>query len=285
MIAFVGRHSRITAIALSALFGLHVGAQEVGHLHHVHMNVTDINRTTEFYHRIFGVVPVQYNGKMPALLMERSFLFLNKTEIGAIGNHQRTGLTHVSWSAVDGNHEYQWLKNQGVEFYTPVTELGPGTTYMYLYGPDKEVIELFDSQRHHRFNHVHILAQNPAETAEWFHSVTHAEKAIITGPIGGKNLVIDDVSFAIHPIGARFTPRENDGTLLPTDSTHLDHIAFSFRDLTAAYNRIKKQGVAIVRPMSLDKGYGFRHFFVRAPNGILVEMVEAKPWPEAAWEH
>jgi hypothetical protein len=23
---------------------------------------------------------------------------------------------------------------------------------------------------------------------------------------------------------------------------------------------------------------------VRAPNGVLVELVEAQPWPDAAWE-
>ncbi len=59
---------------------------------------------------------------------------------------------------------------------------------------------------------------------------------------------------------------------------------FPFRDLPAAYQRIRKQGVAIVRPMARDEEYGFRHFFVRAPNGVLVELLEAKPWPDAAWE-
>jgi catechol 2,3-dioxygenase-like lactoylglutathione lyase family enzyme len=81
-----------------------------------------------------------------------------------------------------------------------------------------------------------------------------------------------------------FTPRENDGTLRNTEGTQLDHVAFSFRDLPAACRRIRKQGVEIVQPMSTDAEYGFRHFFVRAPNGILVELVEAKRWPEAAWE-
>jgi catechol 2,3-dioxygenase-like lactoylglutathione lyase family enzyme len=102
--------------------------------------------------------------------------------------------------------------------------------------------------------------------------------------MGNQNLDIDNVAVSIFPIGARFTPRENDGTLRVTDNTHLDHIAFSFRDLNAAHRRIRKLGVGTVKPMSLDKEYGFRHFFVRAPNGILVELVEARPWPEAAWE-
>ncbi len=78
--------------------------------------------------------------------------------------------------------------------------------------------------------------------------------------------------------------RENDGTLRNTDGSNLDHIAFSFRDIKAAYRRVRRQGVEIVKPLAVDPEYGFRHFFVRAPNGVLVELVEARPWPDAAWE-
>jgi len=272
------------AIVVSALCGTGAAAQEVGHLHHVHMNVSDIGRTTEFYQRIFGVVPIKYNNKVPALMMERSFLFLNKMDAGKIGNHEMTGLTHVSWSTVDGNQEFQWLKSQGVEFYTPVSEFLPGSTYMYLYGPDKEVIEVFDYQRHHRFNHIHMVAKDAKQTAQWFHTLINSQNEIVSGLWSVENQSIDNVAVSIFPIGARFTPRENNGTLRMTDNTQLDHIAFSFRDLDAAYTRIKKLGIEIVKPMALDSDYGFRHFFVRAPNGVLVELVEAKPWPEAAWE-
>jgi hypothetical protein len=64
------------------LFGADAAAQEVGRLHHVHLNVSDIEKTTQFYQRHFGVPPIKYNGKGPALLLERSFLFLNKVDAG-----------------------------------------------------------------------------------------------------------------------------------------------------------------------------------------------------------
>jgi catechol 2,3-dioxygenase-like lactoylglutathione lyase family enzyme len=288
MLLFSARRLPLAALALAALFGTTAGAQEVGHLHHVHLNVSDIDKTTEFYQRIFGAVPIKYNAKVPALLLERSFLFMNRMEAGKIVNHQLTGLTHVSWSAIDGKHEYEWLKSQGVDFYTPVSELLPGSTYMYLYGPDREVIELFDYQRHHRFNHIHLVAKDAAQTAQtaqWFHTLIHAEKAIVVSKtLGNHTLDIDNVAFSVFAIGARFTPRENDGTLRITDNSHLDHIAFSFRDLDAAYRRIEKLGVERVGPMATDNDYGFRHFFVRAPNGVLVELVEGQSWPQAAWE-
>jgi catechol 2,3-dioxygenase-like lactoylglutathione lyase family enzyme len=128
------------------------------------------------------------------------------------------------------------------------------------------------------------VAKDEKQTAQWFHDLLAFEKPVTAGGLGSQNLDIDGVAFTVFPIGARFTPRENDGTLRNTEGTQLDHIAFSFRDLPAAFARIRKMGVEVVQPMKRDADYGFRHFFVRAPNGILVELVEARPWPEAAWE-
>jgi catechol 2,3-dioxygenase-like lactoylglutathione lyase family enzyme len=161
---------------------------------------------------------------------------------------------------------------------------------MYAYGPDREVIEIVDVQRHHRFNHVHLVTKDDKQTdemAQWLQALIAAEKPATTGKLGNdtiRNLNIDGIAFALIPIGARFTPRENDGKLRNTEGTQLDHLAFSFRDLPAAYSRIRKMGVEIVQPMKREPDYGFRHFFVRAPNGVLVELVEGRAWPDAAWE-
>lgn len=275
------------ALLAVTLFSVPALAAEQGHFHHIHMNVADVARTTKFYQQNLGVAAVQYNNRVPALMMERSFLFLNRMDTDKIANHQMTGLTHGCWATDDGAHTFQRLKGKGVEFYTPIEELTPGSTYMYLYGPDREVVEISDASPHHRFNHVHLVAKDDSatkQTAEWFRALIAFDKPLVSGPMRNENLSIDGVLFAFFPIGARFTPRENDGTLRNTDGTQLDHVAFSFRDLSAAYQRIRKQGVEIVRPMTRDEEYGFRHFFVRAPNGVLVELLEGKPWPDAAWE-
>jgi catechol 2,3-dioxygenase-like lactoylglutathione lyase family enzyme len=271
-------------VALAAAVSGAATAAETGHLHHVHLNVSDIERTTAFYQKMFGVDVVRYNNNVPAMLVERSFLFMNVMPEGQIVNHQLTGLTHVSWSTRDGRQAAQWLAEQGVSFHTPVEEFRPGSTYMYLYGPDKEVIELVDVQRHHRYNHIHMVAPDAQQTAQWLRELIASPAPLGSALPGMRSLVVDGVNVAIFDIGARFTPRENDGTLRNTDNSHLDHLSFSFRDLGAAYRRIRKSGVQIVRPMQRDPDYGFRHFFVRAPNGVLVELVQARPWPDSAWE-
>ena len=270
-------------LSVLALLPSHGRAQEAGHLHHVHMNVADIGTTSEFYQRIFGVESIEYNQRVPALLVGRSFLFMHEMPAATIANHELTGFAHIGWGTVDGKQTYQWLKDQGVEFYLPVSELLPGSTYMYMYGPDHEVIEQFDYFKHHRFSHVHMIAQDPGQTARWFAAVLAFQGSITEGLYDSRNLSIDGVGLNIFPVGARFTPRENDGSLRPTDGSNLDHIAFSFRDLDAELERTTKAGYTPVRPMSVDAEYGFRHYFLRAPNGVLVELLEANPWPEAAW--
>lgn len=51
---------------------------EHGRFHHVHLNVSDIAKTTAFYEKVFGVAPVSYGGRQPALMAERAFIFLNQ---------------------------------------------------------------------------------------------------------------------------------------------------------------------------------------------------------------
>jgi hypothetical protein len=51
---------------------------------------------------------------------------------------------------------------------------------MYLYGPDREVVEIWTVEKRHRLNHVHMLSPNPKAAAEWFVRATNA--AVATAP-------------------------------------------------------------------------------------------------------
>jgi catechol 2,3-dioxygenase-like lactoylglutathione lyase family enzyme len=256
---------------------------EHGHFHHVHLNVTDIAKTTAFYEKTFGVISIPYAGKAPALMAERSFIFLN--EVPQPASQLQTGVIHVGWSGVDGASEYAWLQKQGVEFYTPLSRLG-AWEYFYLYGPDREVIEIWTQDRHHRFNHVHMLSPNPKATAEWFAKVTNSAEPAQAGSglPGYWKVDYGDVALDILPDAAAFRPKERTGALQRTDGAGIDHLAFSFRDLATAEQRITSLGIPIERPIAIDPTYGVKSFFVRSPEGVLVELVEANPLPEAAWD-
>ena len=72
--------------------------------------------------------------------------------------------------------------------------------------------------------------------------------------------------------------------LQPTRGRPIDHIAFSYRDIEPVYQRMKAAGVTIVAPPADREQFRLRSFFVEAPDGVLVEIVQAKPIPEGLWD-
>ena len=60
-----------------------------------------------------------------------------------------------------------------------------------------------------------------------------------------------------HPPLTKFTP---------TEGNAMDHIAFSYRDVTPVLERMRAAGVKIVRQLSEREGFGMQSFFVRGPG-------------------
>ena len=63
----------------------------------------------------------------------------------------------------------------------------------------------------------------------------------------------------------------------------VDHLAFSYTNIKPVFDRLKKAGVEILEPIAVRSDYGFRSFFVQGPDKVVIEIVEAKPVPEASW--
>ncbi len=158
----------VIAVAILARASLLV-AQDVepAHFHHVMLNVTDPEKTIKFYHDVFGATPVKFRGVSDALFTERSFLLFNKVDAPPVSK-LNTGIWHIGWGGVDVKNEYEWWKRKGVDIHTPLSPLpGPDNYYMYISGPDKELIEI-NTMGHHRFGHVHFFCSDVNETADWY---------------------------------------------------------------------------------------------------------------------
>lgn len=277
---------------------------EPAHFHHVHLNVADPDETLKFYQLNLGTNKTQYRDRKPALFTEKSFIFYNKVD-EAPEYLPVTAINHIGWSSTDGPADYNFLKSRGVEFQTDVTlvpQLGNNHA-MYFYGPDKELIELWTGNRNHRFEHVHLWATDVQEMADWFN--THFGTRIGVGPkpqtqepdnvlalwmasgrIDNVNLIIfGRPSFeSIFFPGYGYPPDQGPGEEFePTEGHVIDHIAFSYVDIEPVFDRMKEAGVEIVKEIAEDPDYGHRSFFVRAPDNILVEVVEEKPIPEGIW--
>jgi catechol 2,3-dioxygenase-like lactoylglutathione lyase family enzyme len=261
------------------------------HFHHVHLNVTNPTVTIAFYQKFFGANTVTYRGLSDALFTEKSFILLSK--VGAPpATNVGTTLWHIGWAGVDGESEFAWRTNEGIAVQTPITPLGPNH-YMYFWGPDRELIEVYTGSKNHRFEHFHLLASDLNATLRWFSTQLGLRPSMpADSKLGGVaiNLVrIDNVNVYVFEKPAAgqqrpaWFPSEVGEHFPPTEGTAIDHVAFSVDDIQVALRRMRQNGAVIVRPIATSREYGLTSFFVRGPDGLLVEIVEEPPVPEGIW--
>lgn len=288
----------LTCVAV-LLAGAGASAAEPANFHHVHLNVTDAHKTVAFYKRFFGATELLYRDRSRALFTERSFLLMDVVAQPPPTN-EGSSLWHIGWSGVDGGSEFRWRAAEGIAVQTPVTRpILPGSDnkaeVMYFWGPDRELIEVSTVNRNHRFEHVHLLVSDIEAATAWFKThlgleALHARAIDFHGVL--LNIVrVDNVDIVLF---ARPTPdRDNqfaaeelwpaDG-FKPTEGRAVDHLAFSYRALEPVLARMTAAGLSVVRSLSTDRRHGHRSFFVRGPDGLLVEIVEDKPIPQGNWQ-
>jgi catechol 2,3-dioxygenase-like lactoylglutathione lyase family enzyme len=279
---------------------------EPASFHHYHLNVMDPDKTVAYYKQMFSAVPVKFRGASKALLIDRSFILMDKVDKPAPWE-MISGIYHVGWGGIDGPSEFEWRDKLGMKWQTPLSSLG-AEHYMYAYGPDNEVIEVWTGFRHERWGHVHMFTDDVKVATEWY--VKHL--GLAGGRVGPKPPKAPegiDLSSGVGvfrylwssqvstpndvTINIFAKPSEDTinwwtdppvGELVKSDGRVIDHLAFSYRDIDPVFERMKKDGVEIVEGIKENKEHKVRSFFVRGPDKVLIEIVEAKPLPEGVWE-
>jgi catechol 2,3-dioxygenase-like lactoylglutathione lyase family enzyme len=264
------------------------------HLHHVHLNSAARQRSMRFYQEHLSAEPVRLNDVTDALLAAPILLLTDERDVAPVSELPTT-LQHVGWGSADVQAWYDRAHEAGVAADTrgftffmtadaPVIG-GPGSgqaaalgevpacfplpdalSYIYVLGPDQERVEVW-SGVDQRVNHVHFTSSDLEATATWF------QQFLGTPPLLLQTIhafYLDDVLFFFEKVGEP----EDYGK---TDDHVLGHIAFSVTDLSAWRERASDRGVEIVAEPAA--AHGFQSFFVRGPDGLLVEMVQAAPLP------
>ena len=272
---------------------------EPARFHHVMLNVTDPQESIRFYARVFGATPVKFRDVADALFTERSFILLNKVDAPP-ESKLNTGIWHIGWGGVDVKNEYEWWKRHDVAFHTPLAPLGgPDNYYMYINGPDKELIEI-NTMGHHRFAHVHFFCDDVNAATDWYAKhlgikprVPRREK-----PTGDMSTLVsiwinvipcDNVTMIFfgkpdRTPAPRWWPDEPLVDIQPTKGHAIDRIGFSYRDIQPVFDRMKADGAEIIEPIAEKKAYKLKSFLVQGPDKVTIEIVEAKPIPEGVWE-
>lgn len=131
--------------------------------------------------------------------------------------------------------------------------------------------------RAYRFDHVHFRCSDPEATARFFETMFGAEVKRDIYPPG-----------TLYPGQTRITMKAGGQTVLiapkhPTDAVGaapgfphygLEHIGFTVDDVDAACAELKAKGAdVVIGPVT--RSPGLRLAFVRGPDGVMVEIVEA----------
>ncbi len=281
------------ALALSIRVAEMQAPPEAARFHHVHLNSTDLQRTQEFYQRVFGAQPVTFRGVADALFTARGFILLTKVDAPP-RDLETTAIRHIGWAGVDGPNEFAWWKNEGLDFHTPLTPLGQ-QWFFYIWGPDREIAEVYTGDRNHLFNHVHFSTDDVGAMAGWFEQhlgmrfPASAKQPRPTDPTQrwGTSARLDGVSFVLiykdhyYADGEKRLPEGR--RLEPTQGSPVDHIGFSYEDIDPVFERMQKAGVSIASPIAHRPEQDLRSFFVLGPDNVLIEIVEAEPVPDGLW--
>ena len=243
---------------------------------------------------MFGSKRIKFRDKSDALFTGRGFLLVTKVD-RAPKDLETTSIRHIGWAGVDGPTEFAWWKAKGLEFHTPLTPLGQNW-FFYIYGPDRSISEIYTGDKNHWFNHVHYSVDDVAATAGWYEKnlgmrfpdtarAAAADRSGGTlghGRAGGRHQFRPDLQ---GPLLRRFRKAPGDGTQ-----------ARDNRGQPGRSHRVLvREHSARVRP---DEGRpacrsrrrspcapadDLKSFFVRGPDNVLIEIVEAKPIPDGLW--
>lgn len=255
----------------------------VASFHHIRLNVTDRDSTIAFYEKYFSVKKVKYQDRTDALLTEDSFMLLNLVDAPPL-THLGSSIWHIGWSGVDAQYEFDWRVEEGIKVHTPITPLD-GDYWMYFWGPNKEVVEVYTANKNNRFEHIHLLASDVDKTTNWFRSflgLNSVYRKALKNPGGFKwnYLHVDSIDIVIFGKPVEKESWWPEKEFKPTDGTAFNHIGFSFENIEPIFEEMKSAEADLVHDIKIDPVYGLKSFFVRGPDGLLVEIVEAKPIAE-----
>ena len=132
-----------------------------------------------------------------------------------------------------------------------------------------------------KFDHVHIISQDPEASANWYVEMFGATITANTTARGAPQIFVDLGGMTIlirgqrpgeAPVAAR--PIRQFTDFSSHDTRGIDHFGFIYQgDLTKFCDELRAKGVAF--PVALKKGVGGRLLcYVAAPDGVSIELME-----------
>lgn len=265
------------------------------HFHHIHLNATDPAAAIAFYASKFDCEKARFAGEWDGVWAQKAWVLVNKVAT-APPSAITSAIWHFGWGAEDMKAEYQKQLESGTKFDTPITDISdlanfPGFYYAYVDGPDHALIEL-NTASHHHLGHVHLLSADPIAAGEWYMKYFGAtrqgkeppsrEPAFYKGYQVGPSmsLMSDNINIIIFPTEfARKAYPEQWKDRAGFDTTEgrvVDHIGFSFENLTDALENMRKDGVKVTQEIQTAFHGKVKYAFIEGPDRVRIELVEGQ---------
>ena len=268
----------------------------VAHFHHLHLNTPDPKAAIDFYTSKFDCERGRFAGAMDAVWAQKSWLLF--TKVSSPPPWELTSaIWHFGWGAEDMKATYQKQLDMKTRFFTPITELGTNFFYAYVESPDRALIEL-NTANHHNFGHLHLLSEDPVSAGEWYMKYFGATRrgnpttppsreprlrnGIQVGP--SMSLMLDNVNIIIYPV--QYSRQvyadhwKGKTEMSPTKGRVVDHVGFSFDNLAAAVEKMRKDGVKVTDEIKSAAGGKIKYAFIEGPDKIRIELVEGQAQKE-----
>ena len=132
-----------------------------------------------------------------------------------------------------------------------------------------------------KFDHVHIISQDPEASARWYVEMLGATVANSTMARGALQIFVDLGGMTVlirgrrpgeAPVAAR--PIRQYGDFSSHDSWGTDHFGFLYQgDLEAFCNELRAKGASF--PVELKRGVnGSLLCYIAAPDGVSIELMQ-----------
>jgi catechol 2,3-dioxygenase-like lactoylglutathione lyase family enzyme len=254
------------------------------HFHHVHFNTVDPEADMAFFEKFFDAKTETFCNDAAGLPATRAtktdrawFLY---TKVATPPDDRLNAyMEHIGWLNQMPEPEYQRQRELGIMFdeegraqcpeaasgMSSCALPGLGTPYYYyteVPNGTRVEVALGPGPATSGFGHVHFVG---GEDLTFFSKVSD----------GKNDAAMNNAIDGVNHINSLLDESILDGEMImDSRDKPLGHLAYSTTDLEAAKTRIMSMGIEIAEDISMKAEYGFRSFFVRAPKGSWLEIVE-----------
>ncbi len=126
----------------------------------------------------------------------------------------------------------------------------------------------------YHINHVHVRAQDPHASAEWYEKYFNATKLWAREIMPGTVTVSMEVGGPVRlNISSKPAGSSDERSVAELNRLGLEHFGFDVEDLEAELSRLEAGGIRVVLPLT-ETPTGSRLAYIEGPDDVLIELVQ-----------